>query len=771
MTSQHSVMGRGIAWHKKGWAVGSVLLIGISALFLPALPQPDAWLYPTYSSHSDLTVIHWPKVYLMTTSWHTTGELPLWTPANLSGMPLAANQLAMRFYPPAWLLLLMPSGMGFNLFLLLHLCWAGSGTWWLLQRVFQVENLPAVIGSWTFALSGKLIAHMAGGHASLIAAVAWMPWALGATSSLIAAESARDRIRWALLASLALTAQICTHSLIVMYTSYLLAAWVVWQVLYCGRLRVARLWALLPLLLAILLSALALGAAQLLPLVELSAYSNRALSLEEAGQYALTPLQLGVALFLPQSSAGHEAVAYLGLVPLILAGWGLRRNDRRTWFLVFVILAGLLFALGGATPLFELIYRFVPGMSYVRTPARVVIVTALALAILAAMGAQRLAQGCIPWRRSVILVLIATTTASGLGFVILGRADRATLGLACLPLATLLTIGLTARRHLPTPLVWLILACLTWGDLTSFGFTLIRFIPSQEVFAPGAMAAEYLSHQPGLWRSYSPSYSIPPHVAAQWGVQTADGVEPVHLERYDRFMELAGNYAHLPDVPVGRFSVTIPPFPPDRPLESAFRDAPPNLSLLGLLNVTYLVSTFPLPLDNLELLTQLEHAYIYRNRRALPRAWLLPTEIARAFLTSDVHTGWPQQLEALYTAASKWHGAMPNAVIIQEYRADRIVLDVTVDEPSVLILSENWYPGWLAWVDGMPAEVLPVTGLLRGVPLEVGRHHVVLTYQPLAARIGIGISTIAVVGLLLLTALAGVHHLVAHPALTKGEVP
>jgi len=756
-------------WHERGWAIGGALVMGILALFLPAFPQPDVWLYPTYSSHSDLTVIHWPKVRLMATSWHTEGELPLWTPANLSGMPLAANQLAMRFYPPAWLLLLMPSGVGFNLFLFLHLCWAGLGTWWLLRRVFQVDALPALIGSWVFALSGKLIAHMAGGHASLVAAAAWMPWAFGATSLLISVESIRERMRWALLAALALAAEICTHSLIVLYTVYLLAAWVLWQVVFSGRSRVMRLWTLLPSLLVIPVSTTALGAAQLLPLIELSAYSNRALSLEEAGQYALTPLQLGVALLLPQSYAGHEAVAYLGLVPLVLAGWGLRRSDRRTWFLALVILIALLYAFGNAAPLFELVYRFAPGMSYIRTPARVVIVAALALAILAAMGAQRLAQKYIPWHSGVILAIAAIMTASGVGLTVLGYANRATLGLACLPLATLLTIGLTAQRRLRAPLAWLILACLTWGDLISFGFTLIRFIPSQEAFAPGIVAAEYLSHQPGLWRSYSPSYSIPPHVAAQWGIQTADGVDPVHLERYDRFMELAGNYAHLPDVPVGRFSVTIPPFPPDRPLESAFQNVHPNLSLLGLLNVTYLVSAFPLPLADLELLTRTEHAYIYRNHHALPRAWALPAEVARPFLTSDTHANWTQQLEALYTAASKWRGAMRSTVAVQEYQADRIVLEVTVDGPSVLILSEHWYPGWLAWVDDVPAEVLPVTGLLRGVLLEAGGHRVVLAYQPLTVRIGMGISTVAIVGLLLFIALAGAHRLVAHWGLIGGE--
>src|SRR5512135_3171126 len=90
------------------WAAAGALLAAVLVLFAPALAQPDAFLYPTFSPYSDLTVIHWPKAFLMAQTWQAAGTLPLWTPANLSGMPLAANQLAMRFYPPAWLLVLLP---------------------------------------------------------------------------------------------------------------------------------------------------------------------------------------------------------------------------------------------------------------------------------------------------------------------------------------------------------------------------------------------------------------------------------------------------------------------------------------------------------------------------------------------------------------------------------------------------------------------------------------------------------------------------------------
>src|SRR6185436_15565612 len=84
--------------------------------------------------------------------------------------------------------------------------------------------------------------------------------------------------------------------------------------------------------LAILILAGLLGAAQLLPLLELAQFSNRSLSLSEATEFALSPAQLLVGLLLPTAKSGHEYVIYGGLVSLLLAFFGLTRKNRWTWF-------------------------------------------------------------------------------------------------------------------------------------------------------------------------------------------------------------------------------------------------------------------------------------------------------------------------------------------------------------------------------------------------------------------------------------------------------
>jgi hypothetical protein len=717
------------------WITTGLLLIAVLILFAPVLRHPDYLLYPTYSPHSDLTVSHWPKAYLMAKSWQATGSLPLWTPANLSGMPLAANQVAMRFYPLAWLFLLLPVNPAFNLLFVFHLFWGGLGVYWLLRAGFDLDPIPALAGALTYALGGKLLAHAAGGHVIVVAAMAWMPWALLGTHQLLRGGN----LLWAVLAAVALAMQLATDVRITLYTAYLLLVYVLWDLLVVERGR----WALIPRLMIIPVLAVLLGAAQLLPLLELAGYSNRALSLADAGSFALTPLTLLVGLLLPDVQGGHEMVVYLGLASLALALLGPTKADRRTWFFGGVVLFAFLYALGPATPLFELIYRWAPGFRWLRAPARAFLPASLAVGILAGIGMQRLAQGRVRWSVPVALAVGMLTLGLGLGLAVLfGQVNRAALGLAILPSITLLIVGLIAKGRLPARLGLLGLTLLVFADLASFNATGMRFISPAEAFADGAVAADYLSSQPGLFRTYSPSYSLPSHVAARADLGTADGVEGVHLAVYDRFMALAGGYGDP------SFSVTIPPFPPDLRLDEAFRDTRPDLRLLGLLNVEYLAAAFPMNWPGLTFAAQIDGTHIYRNQYALPRAWVIPS-------LPHAGGGWATQLVALADQSARAIATGDSTAQVTRHEPDRIEVEAQLPDDGVLVLGEIWYPGWRAMVDGEAQPVEPVAEVLRGVPLTQGNHRVVLIYDPPSVRWGgrislVGWTALAVGGLTLL---------------------
>lgn len=68
-------------------------------------------------------------------------------------------------------------------------------------------------------------------------------------------------------------------------------------------------------------------------------------------------------------------------------------------------------------------------------------------------------------------------------------------------------------------------------------------------------------------------------------------------------------------------------------------------------------------------------------------------------------------------------------VVITRYSADRVELDVDVAEPSIVVLTDAFYPGWRAYVDDKPATVFRANSLFRAVEVPPGRHQVVFRFH------------------------------------------
>jgi hypothetical protein len=722
-------------------------------------------------------VIHWPKAHLMAQSWQGGTGLPYWTPLILSGMPLAANQLAMIAYPPTWLFLFLPFEPVFNGLFIVHFLWGGLGIYLLLREGFKLSATAALLGGLTFALNGKWLAHAAGGHVSLVGAIAWMPWTLLGMHMLLEArrrggeEAMLSGAGWAILIIVSLAMQMVTHTLPVIYSVYLIMAILVWHLVneqMAARrgegwhtFRSFTLW--LVRIGVILILASFLGAAQLLPLLELVQFSNRSLSLSEASAFALSPVQLLVGLLLPSARAGHEYIIYAGLMPLLLAPFGLTRKNRWTWFYGLLFLFAVLFALGPNNPLHSLFYYLMPGFRWVRTPARIFFVGALALSVLVGFGADRLTQQqwsplVKKWlaRLTVALAPLALLVGLGLafGFGQTGPVFRSALALAIFIPAGLILILLRAQRYLAPPLTLTLLGLLLFFDLAWFDASMLRFVPLEEALSPGRDAAEYLAQKPGYFRVYSPSYSLPLQTAAAANLSLADGVEPVHLAVYDQFMARAGGYHDA------GFSVTIPKFGAG-PLETSLKDVKPDLKLLGLLNVAYLVSAFPMDGPGLVLETKVDQSFIYRNELALPRAWVAhetvpaeedwlgqlteQSELRNIVIVESTAKNSQQPVSSTLTDIN----SQGSTADITDYSSNRIEVETDITTPGWLVLSEIWYPGWQATVNGVTQPVEKVNGLLRGLYLsQPGAYHIIFTYQPSSVFWGQRISGLTTILLL-----------------------
>lgn len=154
-----------------------------------------------------------------------------------------------------------------------------------------------------------------------------------------------------------------------------------------------------------------------------------------------------------------------------------------------------------------------------------------------------------------------------------------------------------------------------------------------------------------------------------------------------------------------------------------------------------------------------EGVSVFENQRVLPRAWLTRTE--------RVSTA-PEQLEIIRS------GKIPDGVIwnpldcalveapnkiepaseksgtaeIVRYEPNRVEVKAEATSPSLLVLADNYYPGWRAQVDGQRAKVLRVNYNQRAVRLAGGSHVVTFVYRPKSVLYGLIVSSASLLALL-----------------------
>ncbi len=90
---------------------------------------------------------------------------------------------------------------------------------------------------------------------------------------------------------------------------------------------------------------------------------------------------------------------------------------------------------------------------------------------------------------------------------------------------------------------------------------------------------------------------------------------------------------------------------------------------------------------------------------------------------------------------------------ISTYHETQVVVKASAVKQGLLILGDQFHPGWQAYLDGQPTTVIRVNHVLRGVVLPPGEHQVVFQFAPASLRTGIYLSLAGIVVLITLVAL------------------
>lgn len=706
--------------------------------------------------------------YSFAAEWWRRGVIPLWNPHLFAGMSFVGDIQAALFYPFNLLTFFLSNPLTYRdleLLAVFHFFLAGAGMYALLRHGVRpptaddqaptgargLSIAACLAGALAFEFSDLFITHF--GNLNLIAAAAWLPLVFLFFSRALDERKPGFAALGGIFLALAFFAG---HIQSFLFILLVVGLYALYRAL-AGQTDGWRIARTLGLTLAV---GLGLSAITLLPAIEMTRSSVRsAFAYEQAAQYSLPPAEL-IGLFAPgffgrgpQAAWGpwqRVEVGYIGVFPLVLAALALvlRRNSK-THFFALLALVGLLLALGGYGILHGWLYAFVPGFGQLRAPARFIFVMDFALAVLAAIGFDALAQApsdagaralrvvlhYAPW---IFLILALSGGGLALGILILGqgqdpalfaRIANAANALAffILLLASSLVLLFAREKNLLTAPLWSALAlALIFFDLFSLGAYVDLGLSDPTLAYRREDVVAFLQSDASFYRIDSRT-----DVEGTWLSDTAlfynlydvNGDNPLVLSNWERYWESLG----------GR-----------------------GTRAYDLLSIKYVLARRGTPLDAkfTRVFDGASGISVYENRAALPRAWVVyasrvipePARALEAVRAADFN---PRAVAILEKGAPGETSALlpSDDARIVGYGPNEIDLEVSARQDGYLVLSEVYYPGWRAFVDERAVQVLRADYLLRAVPLSAGAQRVRVVYEPWSFKLGAGVSGGMAVGL------------------------
>ena len=705
------------------------------------------------------------------------GSFPLWNPYLQGGMPYVAAMHGDIFYPTFLLRLILPVDVAMSWGMIGHFFLCGIATYAFLRVGARMSFSGALVGGVAYMMTGFVSSLLSAGHDGKLFVNALFPVAL-----LVLTWAMRDAKRWAwgVLAMIIGLAALTPHPQLFQYLLLGTAAWALFLAFGgIGADSILRRTAFTRLGLAFgaVLVGAAISAIQYLPVAEYTAWSPRAGGKDYAFATSFSfPIEELFNLYLPQFSGIlndywgrnfiHFHSEYVGVGVLMLAGaaFGAATTDARRRFFRFWLaigIASLLWALGGSTPLFRILYVVVPGTTFFRAPSTMFFMTAFAIAVLAAIGTERALEKRIPRRyvtgwliaSGIITVLALTGALSTVAHSLVQDprfAERVDAGAGALKfgaLRSLLFVGVTAgllaviaHGKLKTWQAGAALALLCATDLWTIERRYWGSVPpASQLFATDP-AIDYLKKVKGPFRV----------------IAEADGNQPAGAA--DPFLHWDGLMAHGIRVTYGYHGNELGRYQVFHADEMMF-----NPTTWALTNTKYLlVNNDSLPIPGAKrVVGPVPNAAgtrvtLYELPGDSRFAWVAPA-IAKypdASIVDAIRApNFPARSFALVDPSSKLTGvtlaAIPaplaTTVATTRYEPGRISLTLSEPAPagSALVVSENYYPGWLATVDGKPVTVERTNLVLIGVPLPTGAKSVELAFTSPAFERGKTITIIA----------------------------
>lgn len=709
--------------------------------------------YPSKAQYFDVARQLYPwKTFVIESI--KNGHFPLWNPYNFSGQPLFANSQSQVLYPLNIVFFIFDQKIAWTIFL--YLQFAGSGLFmYLYTRKIGLSKIASLFSSiaYTFSLYATVFFQYANiGHTIL-----WLPALLYIVERIRDHKHAIDLFLYALCIPIVLFAG---HLQLFFLTILFSSLYAVYR-LYSSSSRKTFIFFIAANLIGFLLASV-----QLLPTFEL--IENAARTSHERSFLSnnlLVSLHQFVLIFSPDffgnpatrnftlSTSYPTKAMYIGLAPLLFAAVSLYQIRKNTYIRFFSITSILVIFLISNNPITASLYTSsIPFLSS-SSPSNAIFLLSFSLAVLGGLGLHYWKKNTIKVNKKIVLAPLTFALLVGSSFFLKNDFSNKNLMYSTV-LFTLFASILILAKKLPSKkaLLSIAIVVVTILDLFYFFQKFNPFVEKEIVFPQHHVFKELknISFINRFW-SYA-SADIEANYATQYSLYDANGYDPLYPKWYGEFIGASKDGALIKEFNrSNRSDAVIAKSSSEKDfLQNSFRK-----KVIDTLGIKYVLDksenasteeTFPE--EVYKKIYDQKGWKVLENKTTLPRAYLAynyktyssKEKFEKLFFDQSLN---PQETILLEKKPDIQLGKTPEKkpqITVTKHSATEIDIVGKTSENALLFLSDTYYPGWTANVNGKREEVLKAHYALKAIEIPKGTFAVSLTYHPRSFSLGIKIS-------------------------------
>lgn len=727
------------------------------------------------------------------------GNLPLWNPYLFSGNAQMANIQGAVFYPLTifgvilpqiefWHLLRISPMILTAFFMFLYLV--------NLPKGWNISRLAGFFGALTFGFSPFILTW---GEEQVIVphSVLWLPLIFYCIEKILAGKSRVFLALISLSVAFSIFAGFPQTTVYVLVLSVCYLIFRTWELPRHGINKIAWILGFFGL-------GIAVAGVQLVPALELYFLSARQdILLTEINAKFLLPVSSLLTFLSPdffgnpaswnffRNGAAHyyEGILFIGIPAIVFA---LYTWQGKIWKPVyfFSIAAIVALSLTLDLPTSRLFLSLPIPIIGTAIPNRVLIICAFCLSFLAAFGMQIWLEGK---RKGIYKVLIfifgilAAATAYAFAASVWGLpyfgAPKWWIGLHVMisirnnvipifvfSVLTILIIGADRFKHERSRFAILIIG-ISFLHIFYFSQKYFSFAERSVVF-PETPAIAYVLKNQGVWRAWAiGDATFENNLAGYYKLNWPEGYASLNEESYARllFWVQHGTF--------DKFNLRADAVIGGGKTEETLGN-PYKRRLIDLLGIKYVFAKDEevkiLELNGFKKLEGFGKFSVFENLNVMPRAFLAssyegPPDVAGGGETEQARLAKEKVRrelipQKLFNADFDFRNSLilekgssvspqfgPGRVEIISHLPSKIRIKTQALEPKILFISDNYYPGWEARVDGDPTEILRADYTFMAVPLTPGEHIVEFSYEPWSFKAGaiVSLAGLMVIALLI----------------------